>query len=254
MLAPVGAESFSDAVRMCSEVYHTLKNILASEKKTVSVGDEGGFAPDLDSDEEAVKLLIRAIEAGGYRPGQDISIALDAAASEWYSDGRYRLPKRHVSYTPDELCRYFESLTSSYPIISLEDPMGEEDFYGWEKIGAALSDTGINLVGDDLFVTNSERIRRGHEKGIANTVLIKPNQIGTLSETAEAHSTASSLGYKTVISHRSGESEDSFIADLAVAFSSDYVKMGAPARGERTAKYNRLMKIESELWSPTYGI
>lgn len=253
MLAPIGAQSFSDAVRMCSEVYHTLKNILSAEKKTVSVGDEGGFAPNLDSDEDAIKLLIRAIENCGYIPGKDISVALDAAASEWYSDGVYRLPKRDVIYTPDELCKYFESLAASYPIISLEDPMGEEDFYGWEKIGEAFFNKGINLVGDDLFVTSSKRIRQGHDKGIANTVLIKPNQIGTLSETAEAHSTAISLGYKTVMSHRSGETEDSFIADLAVALSSDYVKMGAPARGERTAKYNRLMKIESELWSPSYG-
>ncbi len=253
MLAPIGAECFSDSVRMCSEVYHTLKNILKTEGKSCAVGDEGGFAPDLESDEDAIKLLVRAIEESGYKAGSDISIALDAAASEWYSDGMYHLPKRGKTYTSDELCSYFSSLSSSYPIISLEDPMGECDFYGWERISNSLLSDGISLVGDDLFVTDARRIRDGAGRGIADTVLIKPNQIGSLTECAEAIATSKKLGYKTVLSHRSGETEDSFIADLSVAVSSDYVKMGAPARGERTAKYNRLLKIESEIYSPHYG-
>ena len=254
MLAPIGAESFSDSVRMCSEIYHTLKNILKCEGKSSAVGDEGGFAPDLESDEDAIKLLVRAIEESGYRAGADVSIALDAAASEWYSDGAYYLPKRKKRYTSDELCSYFLSLSASYPIISIEDPMGECDVYGWKRISGSLLDKGVGLVGDDLFVTDARRIRDGAGQGIANTVLIKPNQIGSLTECAEAVAVAKGLGYKTVISHRSGETEDSFIADLAVATSSDFVKMGAPARGERTAKYNRLLKIESEIYSPSFGI
>ena len=254
MLVPHGAESFRDAVCMCSEVYHTLKNILRANSLSSSVGDEGGFAPDLKSDEEAIELLLKAIKESGYSAEKDISLALDAASSEWYDDGMYIMKKRGGSYTSDELCDYFIGLTNKYPIISLEDPMAENDYRGWERITESLKDRGIRLVGDDLFVTNSNEIRDGKKRKIANSVLIKPNQIGSLTECYDAVSLSRSFGYQTIMSHRSGETEDSFIADLAVALSTDFVKMGAPARGERTAKYNRLMKIESEIFASSYGI
>ncbi len=253
MIVPQGAESFADAVRMSSETYHSLKNILRSNSYSTELGDEGGFAPMLSSDEEAIELLLRAITDAGYESGKDISIALDAAASEWYSDGLYYMPKSGKRYTADELSGYFEMLCSKYPIISIEDPLGEEDYPAWEKISERLIPKGVNLVGDDLFVTSSARISEGKSRKIANAVLIKPNQIGTLTETYEAVALSKSIGYKTVMSHRSGETEDAFIADLAVALSCDFVKMGAPARAERTAKYNRLMKIEKELFAPSYG-
>lgn len=253
MLVPHGAASFKEAVRMASEVYHMLKNILKSQSLSVAVGDEGGFAPNLSSENEAIELLISAIEKSGYSAGGDISIALDAASSDWYRDGNYTLSKAGKIYSSDELCDYFVSLSEKYPIISLEDPMAEEDYRGWQRITEKLAKTGVMLVGDDLFVTNAGRILDGKKQNIANSVLIKPNQIGTLTETAEAVSLSKSIGYKTVMSHRSGETEDSFIADLAVALSCDFVKMGAPARAERTAKYNRLMKIENEIFSAEYG-
>ncbi len=252
MIVPNGAASFKEAMRMSSEVYHTLRNILRASSLSTTLGDEGGFAPMLPSVDEAMKLLIKAIEESGYRVKDEISLAIDAASSEWYSDGEYYMPKTGKKYTPDELCMYFSDLAEKYPIISMEDPMAEEDYRGWEKITETLSSRGIMLVGDDLFVTNTARIMDCKDKNIANSVLIKPNQVGTLTETYEAVRLAKSIGYKTIMSHRSGETEDSFIADLAVGLCTDYVKMGAPVRGERTAKYNRLLKIEDEMFSPAY--
>ncbi len=252
MIIPVGAPSFTEGVRMCSEVYHTLKNILSANGLLTAVGDEGGFAPMLPSDEDAIKMILSAIEKSGYTSGIDFMLGLDAASSEWYDGGSYFMPKRAKSFTPDELVDYFASLTDKYPILSLEDAVGEEDEYGWKKLTERLSGKCV-LVGDDLFVTDPDRIAKGIKTGIANAVLIKPNQIGSVTETADAVSTAQCAGYKTVMSHRSGDTEDTFIADLAVALSCDFIKTGAPARAERTAKYNRLMKIESELFSPTYN-
>ena len=252
MIIPTGAPSFCDAVRMCSEVYHTLQNILSTKGLSTAVGDEGGFAPMLPSDEEAIKVIISAIEKSGYKPGEDFMLGLDAAASEWKAENGYVMPKRNEKYTSDELVEYFAALTEKYPILSIEDGVGENDEYGWGKITEKLSKKCI-LVGDDLFVTDSQRLEVGIEKNIANAILIKPNQIGTVTETAEAIFTARRGGYKTVMSHRSGDTADSFIADFAVATSCDFIKTGAPARAERVAKYNRLMKIESELFSSTYG-
>lgn len=252
MIIPSGATSFAEGVRMCSEVYHTLKNILSSKGLSTAVGDEGGFAPMLSSDEEAIKAIISAIEKSGYTAGDDIMLGLDAAASEWKVEDGYILPKRKKKYTSDELIEYFNCLTENYPIISIEDALGENDSYGWKRITERMSKKCI-LVGDDLFVTDSRRIEDGISGKIANAVLIKPNQIGTVTETAEAIHTARSGGYKTIMSHRSGDTEDTFIADFAVAMSCDFIKTGAPARAERTAKYNRLMKIESEMFSSHYG-
>ena len=246
MIVPVGAKYFSDGVRMCSEVYHMLKNILASEGLSSTVGDEGGFAPQLSSDEDAIKVILRAINEMGYLPGKDFKIALDVAASEWWRDGGYFMPKRKKRMTSDELVSYIGFLCNEYPILSIEDGVGEEDSYGWRKLTDLLSER-VMLVGDDLFVTSSRRIENASKEKLANAALIKPNQIGTLSEAREAVFTAKRSLYKTVMSHRSGETEDSFIADLAVALRCDYIKSGAPARSERTAKYNRLMKIESEI-------
>ncbi len=254
MIVPSGASSFTEGVRMSSEVYHILKSILTSEGYSTAVGDEGGFAPMLASDEAAIELILRAVESAGYTPGIDFMLALDCAASEWRTSEGYIMPKRRKSYTVDELSDYYAALAEKYPIISIEDAMGEDDIEGWSKLGKKLISKKIMLVGDDLFVTNSERIKMGIEEGIANAVLIKPNQVGTLTETADAVLTAKKKGYKTIMSHRSGDTEDTFIADLAVALSCDFIKTGAPARAERTAKYNRLMKIESELFSPLYGI
>lgn len=252
MIIPVGAPSFTEGVRMCSEVYHTLKNILSANGLSTAVGDEGGFAPMLPSDEEAIKMILSAIEKSGYTPGVDFMLGLDAASSEWYDSGSYFMPKRAKSFTADELVDYFAALSDKYPILSIEDAVGEEDEYGWKRLTERLSGKCV-LVGDDLFVTDPDRIAKGIKTGIANAVLIKPNQIGSVTETADAVSAAQCSGYKTVMSHRSADTEDTFIADLAVALSCDFIKTGAPARAERTAKYNRLMKIESELFSPTYN-
>ena len=252
MIVPTGAETFSDGVRACSEVYHTLKNMLTSSGMSASVGDEGGFAPTLSSDEEAIKLILLAIEKSGYKPGEDFMLALDVASSEWYSDGKYILPKRNVTYTSWELIEYLSDLASKYPIMSVEDGVGEDDVEGWKLFTERLKGK-VMLVGDDLFATSPERINKGIKEGIATAVLIKPNQAGSLTETASALTRASRAGYKTVVSHRSADTEDTFIADLAVAFSSDFIKTGAPSRAERTSKYNRLMKIESELFNASYG-
>ena len=254
MILPVGASSFDMAMQMGSEVYHSLGRLLKRRGENTAVGDEGGFAPMLSSDEEAIELILSAIEGAGYTPGRDISLALDVASSEWYDGGNYVLPKRRVTYTLGELAEYIGSLVDKYPILSVEDGMGEDDRLGWKMLGERLHEKGTLLVGDDLFVTNSARLSEGISEGIANAILIKPNQIGTLSETFATVSMAKANGYRVILSHRSGETEDSFIADMAVGFGADMIKSGAPARAERTAKYNRLMKIESELFSSVYGI
>jgi len=251
MIIPRGAPSFSEGIRMGVEIYHSLKRILNGRGYSVGVGDEGGFAPSLDTDEEAIELILEAIEAAGYKAGSDVALGLDVAASEWYEGGEYHLHKRGEKMTTDELIAYIEALVKKYPIISVEDGVGELDGYGWQKITSRLG--GITLVGDDFFVTDAVRIINGAKEGMANAVLIKPNQIGTVSEAAEAISTARRYGYKTVMSHRSGETEDSTIADLAVGFGTELIKTGAPSRAERTAKYNRLLRIEEELFSAEYG-
>ena len=253
MIVPHGAASFSDAVRMGAEVYSSLKRLLESKKLYTAVGDEGGFAPMLESDKDALSLMCDAIERAGYKAGDEISLALDVASSEWYEGGAYRLPKRGITMTADELAAYVKELVDSFPIISVEDGMAEDDISGWQTLTKSLKAKGTFLVGDDLFVTNTDRIKMGIEKGIANAVLIKPNQIGTLTETAEAISLAAESGYETVMSHRSGETEDTIIADLSVGFGTRFIKTGAPARSERVAKYNRLMAIEREIFSSEYG-
>ena len=251
MIVPRGADSFAQAMRMGTEVYSSLKKLLKGRGYTTAVGDEGGFAPNLDRDEDALELICDAIEAAGYKAGDDIAIALDAAAGEWEKDGGYRLPKRGIDMTADQLCDYFVSLCGKYPIISLEDPLGQEDFDGFARLTARLK--GVQTVGDDLFVTNTARLRKGIEKKSATAILIKPNQIGTLTETLDAIRTAQAHGMAAVISHRSGETEDSTIADIAVATNAGQIKSGAPARSDRVAKYNRLLRIENQLRQPSIG-
>lgn len=253
MIVPHGVGTFSEAIRVGSEVYASLKKLLESKNLYTGVGDEGGFAPMLPTDKDALSLICDAIKGAGYKVGDEVSLALDVAASEWYDNGVYTLPKRKITMSADELCTYITELCSDFPIISVEDGMAEDDISGWQKLTERLKTKKTILVGDDLFVTNTERIRMGIDSKIANAVLIKPNQIGTLTETAEAIALAKEHGYKTVMSHRSGETEDSIIADLAVGYGTEFIKTGAPARSERVAKYNRLMKIESEIFSPEYG-
>lgn len=245
MLMPIGAKSFQEALRMGTEAYHALGKLLKSRSLECAVGDEGGFAPSLENDEEALKLLTEAIEKSGYG-AEKIGIALDIASSEWYEGGRYILPKREKIYESEEMIDYIESLCADYPIVSVEDGLGEEDYDGWKKLTKRLSGR-VQLVGDDLFVTNRQRLQDGIDGGYANAILIKPNQIGTLSETLEVIDVAKQNGYNTVISHRSGETEDTFIADLSVAVNSGQIKTGAPCRSERVAKYNRLLMIEESL-------
>ena len=244
MIVPTGASSFEDAMRMGVEVYHTLKKILSEKGHSTAVGDEGGFAPNLANDEQALELLTEAIEKSGCKPGSDINIALDIASSEWVSENGYLLPKRNMYFTRDELIDYVCELKAKYPIVSIEDPLGENDFNGFAELTPRA---GIQIVGDDLFVTNPKRLQKGISAGAANAILIKPNQIGTLSETMTAIRLAQSKGYKTIISHRSGETADTFIADLAVAMNAGQIKTGAPARSERVSKYNRLLQIEIAL-------
>ncbi len=246
MVMPVGASSFSEALRMSSEVYHSLKSLLKSKGYSTGVGDEGGFAPDLKSNEEAIKVIIEAIEKAGYTPGKDIFIALDPASSEIYEDGQYNLKGEGKVLTPEEMAQYYVDLCDKYPIISIEDGMAEEDWEGWRLITEKLGHR-IQLVGDDLFVTNTERLNMGIERKVANSILIKLNQIGTLTETLNAIETAQRAGYTAVVSHRSGETEDTTIADLVVAINAGQIKTGAPARSERVAKYNQLLRIEDEL-------
>lgn len=245
MIVPVGAKCFSDALRMGAEVYSHLGKILKSKGYNTAVGDEGGFAPEITSDYAAIELICEAIENAGYNTDK-IKIALDAAASEWSADGEYFLKKSEVKRTKRELVKYWEDLCLKYPIISIEDGVGETDTEGWKLITKALGDK-IRLVGDDLFVTNEKRFREGISSNIANSILIKPNQIGSLSETLDVIRTAWDNCYGFIISHRSGDTEDTFISDLSVAMNSRYIKTGAPCRGERTAKYNRLLRIEAEL-------
>ncbi|MBQ2941337.1 MAG: phosphopyruvate hydratase [Clostridia bacterium] len=246
MIMPASASSVAEAVRMGAEVFHSLKSIIKSEGGRTSVGDEGGFAPELTGDEEALELIIRATEKAGLTPGEDILLSIDAASSEWFDGENYVLPKSGKRYTSGEMVTYFKNLSESYPIFSMEDPLAEEDWQGWQSLTTMIGDK-CQLVGDDLFVTNTKRIKKGIALGAGNAVLVKINQIGTLTEAISAVDTAHKAGYKTIISHRSGETEDSSIADIAVALGSGQIKTGAPSRGERCAKYNRLTKIETEL-------
>ena len=251
MVCPVGAASYGDALRAVSEVYHALKGVLKKRKLATGVGDEGGFAPSLASNEDALKLIVEAIGIAGYRPGDDVAIALDPAASELYSDGSYRLKGEGKTLTAAQLVDMYESWVARYPIISIEDGMAEDDWDGWKLLTDRLGGK-IQLVGDDLFVTNVARLEEGIKRGVANSILIKVNQIGTLTETLHAIDTARTAGYSSVISHRSGETEDTTIADLVVATGTGMIKTGAPARAERVAKYNRLLAIEAELGAGAY--
>ena len=244
MVMPIGAPSFSEALRWGVETYHTLKKILGKRGMATAVGDEGGFAPNLENNEAAIKVLVEAIEAAGFKPGTDIAIALDPAMSELYRDGKYHLEGR--SFAAGELVEWWVSLVDRYPIVSIEDAMAEDDWDGWKALSDALA-SRIQLVGDDLFVTNAQRLQMGIERGVANSVLVKVNQIGSLTETLETIHLANTKSYSSVMSHRSGETEDSTIADLAVATNCGQIKTGAPARSDRVAKYNRLLRIEHEL-------
>ena len=249
MIMPVGACCFKEALRWCAEVYHHLEAILKQRGLATSVGDEGGFAPELKSDEEAIETILEAVKAAGYEPGKDFKIAMDVASSEWKSNkgkGYYHLPKADMEYTADELVEHWVNLCEKYPIISIEDPLDEEDWEGWEIITKKLGDK-VQLVGDDLFVTNTKRLSQGIEKSCANSILIKLNQIGSVSETLEAIKMAHKAGYTAIVSHRSGETEDTTIADLAVALNTCQIKTGAPCRSERVAKYNQLIRIEEKL-------
>jgi enolase len=251
MVCPVGAPSFAEALRAVSEVYHELKQVLKSQNLVTGVGDEGGFAPDLPSNEDALKLIVAAISQAGYKPGDDIALALDPAASEFFKDGNYQLAGEGLALTPLQLVDLYEKWINTYPIISIEDGMAEDDWDGWKLLTDRIG-SRVQLVGDDLFVTNVSRLEQGIEKGIANSILIKVNQIGTLTETLHAIDTARTAGYSAVISHRSGETEDTTIADLAVATGVGMIKTGACARSERVAKYNRLLAIERELGPGAY--
>lgn len=248
MIMPVGAPSFKEALRWCAEVFHSLQKLLKSENLATSVGDEGGFAPNLSSDEETIETILKAVENAGYKPGKDFKIAMDAASSEWKGSkkGEYKQPKSGKIFTTDELIDHWEKLVDKYPIISIEDGLDEEDWEGWQKMTARL-EKKVQLVGDDLFVTNTERLSKGIKLGAGNSILIKLNQIGSVSETLEAIKMAHAAGYTAIASHRSGETADTTIADLAVALNTNQIKTGAPSRSERVEKYNQLLRIEEEL-------
>lgn len=246
MVMPVGAESFAHALRMGAEIFHNLKAVLKEKGLNTAVGDEGGFAPNLSSNEEALQTIIVAIEKAGYKPGDDVMLALDVASTEVYKDGKYELAGEGITKTTDEMIDYLEMLVNKYPIISIEDGLAEDDWEGWNKLTQRIGDR-VQLVGDDLFVTNTSRLSQGIEQGTANSILIKVNQIGTLTETFDAIEMAKRAGYTAVISHRSGETEDSIIADIAVATNAGQIKTGAPSRTDRVAKYNQLLRIEDEL-------
>ena len=248
MIMPVGALNFKEGLRWCTEVFHTLASILKSKGLAVSVGDEGGFAPDLSSDEEAIQYILMAVEEAGYQPGKDFVLAIDAASSEWKgsTQGTYLLPKSKKTFTSQELIAHWKMLCEKYPIYSIEDALDEEDWQGWQLLTKELV-SKVQLVGDDLFVTNTKRLKKGIKMGCGNSILIKLNQIGTVSETIEAIKMAQQAGYTAIASHRSGETEDTTIADLAVALSTGQIKTGAPSRSERVAKYNQLLRIEEEL-------
>lgn len=246
MIMPLGAPTFSDALRMGSEVFHNLKKVLGKDGLNTAVGDEGGFAPDLKTNEDAIKYIIKAIEAAGYKPGKDIYIALDPASTEFFEKGKYNLRGEGKVLTPDEMVDYYAGLVDKYPIISIEDGMAEEDWNGWKKLTEKIG-SKVQLVGDDLFVTNTKRLKKGIEMGVANSILIKVNQIGTLSETMDAIEMATRAGYTAVISHRSGETGDTTIADIAVGLNAGQIKTGAPSRTDRVCKYNQLLRIEENL-------
>ena len=250
MIMPAGASSFTEGLRWCTEVFHALQSLLKKEGHTTAVGDEGGFAPNLSSDEETIEHIIKAIKLAGYKPGKDFVLAMDAAASEWKSKkgkkGEYDQPKSGKHFTSDQLIEHWASLVEKYPIYSIEDGLDEEDWEGWKKMTARLGDK-VQLVGDDLFVTNTERLKKGIQNGAGNSILIKLNQIGSVSETLEAIKMAHKAGFTAIVSHRSGETEDTTIADLAVARNAGQIKTGAPSRSERVAKYNQLIRIEEEL-------
>jgi enolase len=244
MVAPIGAESFSESLRWGAEIYHSLKSVLKQRGLATSIGDEGGFAPNLDSNRAALDLILEAVTAAGFKPGKDIALAMDVAATEFHKDGKYSFEGN--KRTADEMIAYYADLVASYPIVSIEDPLDEDDWDGWAKMTAQLG-SKIQIVGDDLFVTNPERLAKGIGLGTANALLVKVNQIGTLTETIDAVSLAHRSGYRSMMSHRSGETEDTTIADLAVALECGQIKTGAPARSERVAKYNQLLRIEEEL-------
>ena len=248
MIVPVGADSFRDALRMGAEVYHALAALLKKRNLSTSVGDEGGFAPEIIEETQAIDLILEAVSRAGYTAGRDFVLALDAAASEWKQKSGYLLPKSRRAFTAHELTEHWRELIRQYPIRSIEDPLGEEDWPAWQALTKTLGES-CQLVGDDLFVTNAERLAKGVSMGCANAILLKPNQIGTLSETISAQRLACQSGYRTIVSHRSGETEDVSIADLAVALNAGQIKTGAPCRAERTAKYNRLLRIEEALGS-----
>jgi len=248
MIMPVGASTFSEALRMGTEVFHNLKTVLKKDGLNTAVGDEGGFAPDLKTNEDAIKYIIKAIEKAGFKPGKDIYIALDPAATEFYKGGKYNLKGEGKVLTPTEMVDYYKNLTEKYPIISIEDGMAEEDWDGWKKLTDKIG-SKVQLVGDDLFVTNTARLKKGIELGVTNSILIKVNQIGTLSETLDAIDMAKTAGYTAVISHRSGETEDTTIADMVVGVNAGQIKTGAPSRTDRVSKYNQLLRIEEDLGS-----
>lgn len=248
MIMPVGANSFSDALRICAEIYHSLKKLLHDKGLSTAVGDEGGFAPDLKSNEEAIQIILEATKKAGYEPGREIFIALDPASSEFFKDGKYNLEGEGRLLTPSEMADFYVDLVNKYPIISIEDGMAENDWTGWKDLTNKIGDR-VQLVGDDLFVTNVKRLSMGIERETANSILIKVNQIGTLTETLNSIEMAQRAGYTAVVSHRSGETEDTTIADLVVAVNAGQIKTGAPARSERVAKYNQLLRIEEELGS-----
>ncbi|MEC9031339.1 MAG: phosphopyruvate hydratase, partial [Planctomycetota bacterium] len=256
MILPSGASSFTEAMRMGSEIYHHLKTVLSADSLSTAVGDEGGFAPNLGSNEDAVKIILQAVEAAGYRAGEDVQISLDVAASEFFNKetGEYELTGEGRKLDADQMIEFYTNLVDNYPIFSIEDPLDENDWEGWQKMTAALGER-VRLVGDDLFVTNIKRLQRGIEEKSANAILIKLNQIGSVSETLDAIELARENGFKNLISHRSGETEDSFIADLAVATEAGLIKTGAPCRSDRVAKYNQLLRIEEKLaGGAVYGI
>lgn len=246
MIMPVGAPSFPEAVRMGAEIFHNLKTVLKAKGYSTSVGDEGGFAPNLSSNEEAIQTIIEAIEKAGYKPDEEVKIALDVASSELYSDGKYHFKGEGVTRTSDEMIEFYRELLDKYPIVSIEDGLDENDWDGWQKLTAELGER-VQLVGDDLFVTNTKKLAEGIERSIGNSILIKVNQIGTLTETFDAIEMAKRAGYTAVISHRSGETEDTTLADIAVATNAGQIKTGAPSRTDRVAKYNQLLRIADEL-------
>jgi enolase len=249
MIVPIGAPTFSEALRWGTEVYHSLKSLLQSKNLSTGLGDEGGFAPDLPTNRAALELISEAIEKAGYKVGVDIAMALDVAATEFYKDGKYHFEGK--AHSAEEMITYYEGLVAAFPLVSIEDPLDENDWDGWAELTKRLGDK-VQIVGDDLFVTNPSRLQTGIDKGTANSILVKVNQIGTLTETLDAVALAQGNGMTAIISHRSGETEDTFIADLAVATNAGQIKTGAPARSERVAKYNQLLRIEEELADAAY--